>query len=635
MLCSGRIYRDLTNYLLKKSDLSTFGFIDLLDQHGFISLKSSMREGFKEMVSDESPFHESIHINIIVSLLKCMNPKFEDVVNRLNICKGFDSDYSYPYDLEDALLIWVNISLAHIGCDEIDDLSKELVNGYVLTCLLVMHKFANNDISQPSSHNNWNALMKILDLNNVVCVTGWAPDDSIESKSLIICMLACVYEICTPDLADGFQKKLKSSPTIFEVTTKTITFVEPMTTKSGSINVPKEDLILRNANTPKIIEINTETLSEPTISANIINEEEIAAKLEDQSDLQAWKKANNCIVLITAEAITPIQNTIIFKNKIELETESFEINLPGESNEIIATESDVVIGIDKNASSLGELAIQVAPDLITIHSESELYSDLVDSSLEGYNLELHPSINTPTEALHAETVNETYSVDLDNQLIEPLESSHDMIFHKTFPQHLHTEPPTIVGNHSDDSAIEDSPFSLQNMMATDLMRSFEYDTCSSDDIYDDEENDRLIQKSISMIESDDAYIQGHHGVTYDKGINLVDINGQSDHLFDPEVSNINSKLDSVNGENGRKFVGFSGEIIVDKEENKKFSVRPSTGFRTFPLPETEEEEDAAYFNHNEAAWKNAPKLSRSSSPIKLNYPPSDTYAGFTERIQVF
>ncbi|KAJ3417175.1 Calmodulin-regulated spectrin-associated protein 1 [Chytridiales sp. JEL 0842] len=87
------------------------GFLDTLMEHRYMDFKASFKDCVKDMIADRTPFFESIHSNIIEALMSSSmaSVKVEDVTSFLQTSFPKLAKKSiYPYDLEDALIIWSN-----------------------------------------------------------------------------------------------------------------------------------------------------------------------------------------------------------------------------------------------------------------------------------------------------------------------------------------------------------------------------------------------------------------------------------------------------------------------------------------------------------------------------------------------
>lgn len=218
VLCGGRLYALMCRFLIDTAPVCTFksihvspakaletGFLDVLVQNGSLNFKASMLESVKDMINESAPFYESIHNNIITALLSIMSNRVsvELVVDHLQVnFTSFDSAEMYPYDLEDAMLQWLNLCRSeasldkhitsrvkgNLPADDLDDLCKSADQGWIL-CLLLVKYFPH------VAEKNENILMNNRGANMLLLKTWlgrldppmwneWVPADSQESKKI-------------------------------------------------------------------------------------------------------------------------------------------------------------------------------------------------------------------------------------------------------------------------------------------------------------------------------------------------------------------------------------------------------------------------------------------------------------------
>ncbi|KAJ3116335.1 hypothetical protein HK100_001096 [Physocladia obscura] len=85
------------------------GFLDLLLAHKLLGFQESMKSCIGAMIKDNCPFYESIHSNIIEALMhhSIHDIHVNDIVSHIN--DKFPKHFAvknYPYDMEEALLLW-------------------------------------------------------------------------------------------------------------------------------------------------------------------------------------------------------------------------------------------------------------------------------------------------------------------------------------------------------------------------------------------------------------------------------------------------------------------------------------------------------------------------------------------------
>lgn len=133
-------------------------FLDKLIEMGLLNVQTSMIQSIREMVHDNNPFYESIHINVISALMEhdTRSHNLDSMVQYLDRSfETFDSAATYPYDIEDAILMWMNqcfnkfkqdentsVFLKDIRLSEFEDLAKDMDNGWMM-CMVIASYFRN------------------------------------------------------------------------------------------------------------------------------------------------------------------------------------------------------------------------------------------------------------------------------------------------------------------------------------------------------------------------------------------------------------------------------------------------------------------------------------------------------------
>ncbi|KAJ3131027.1 putative deoxyribonuclease tatdn3 [Physocladia obscura] len=85
-------------------------FLETLATHKHLDFRAGLKDAVKDMVSDRTPFYESIHSKIIENLISASLRKFTVELVSIHLRERFprhNPNYA-PYDLEDALLMWTN-----------------------------------------------------------------------------------------------------------------------------------------------------------------------------------------------------------------------------------------------------------------------------------------------------------------------------------------------------------------------------------------------------------------------------------------------------------------------------------------------------------------------------------------------
>ncbi|KAJ3127862.1 Calmodulin-regulated spectrin-associated protein 2 [Nowakowskiella sp. JEL0407] len=188
-LCSGEIYQNAIGLISKDNDfskVSKFCFLDVLMDLGALKFKKSMRKSVEEMVKDVQPFYESVHFNILESFMNVSTNKLTipRIVRELQFFPNFDSESVYPYDIEDALTIWINLNLNRfhevVGEElEVDDIVRGFAALKVAPALLKHY-----DESE--------------DLQKIITTTEMSLSQLIQSHRTLISHINAKYNIFIP-----------------------------------------------------------------------------------------------------------------------------------------------------------------------------------------------------------------------------------------------------------------------------------------------------------------------------------------------------------------------------------------------------------------------------------------------------
>ncbi|KAJ3299477.1 Calmodulin-regulated spectrin-associated protein 1 [Borealophlyctis nickersoniae] len=137
---------------IKSTKSEPLDFLDVLTTNGYLNFKTSLRESVRDMVADRNPFYESIHSNILEALMAARTHEItvESVVAHLRCFPTFDAGRLYPYDVEDAMLIWINQCIADFrssqsssDLEDLEDLAKDTIDGRGF-CLLFSSYFPSH-----------------------------------------------------------------------------------------------------------------------------------------------------------------------------------------------------------------------------------------------------------------------------------------------------------------------------------------------------------------------------------------------------------------------------------------------------------------------------------------------------------
>ncbi|KAI8927524.1 hypothetical protein BC831DRAFT_452210 [Entophlyctis helioformis] len=225
ILCTGRLYNLLARLLFDDAYVPTsiapfvdaadakreqtypaadMHFLETLMKNGYLNFQHSLMDSMRDMISDQTPFYESIHSNVISALLSVSlrHTGIDAVVSHLaDKFPGFDPSLMYPYDLEDAMLMWINQCLATakryytrqpaapspfaatqqpdegssssgasvLDLAELDDLGKDLHDGRALCMLLLVYfptsapttVFWGTPLSVDQCAHNWHIIKQI------------------------------------------------------------------------------------------------------------------------------------------------------------------------------------------------------------------------------------------------------------------------------------------------------------------------------------------------------------------------------------------------------------------------------------------------------------------------------------------
>ncbi|TPX63387.1 hypothetical protein SpCBS45565_g06658 [Spizellomyces sp. 'palustris'] len=155
ILCKGHLYRLAATALF---GCTCADYLDELTKNGYLKFKASLKESVRGMIADDTPFYESIHCNLIEALMaaSCADVSVGNIVDHIGKrFTTFDVSSIYPYDLEDALLVWANRCVIEMrettemeSVRELEDLVKDLSDGVIL-CGMVRYYFPALGILEP------------------------------------------------------------------------------------------------------------------------------------------------------------------------------------------------------------------------------------------------------------------------------------------------------------------------------------------------------------------------------------------------------------------------------------------------------------------------------------------------------
>jgi hypothetical protein len=201
-LCSCVLYSFLDSVMLQKQDEildlsikeTNFQFLDHLMELGLLNIQSNT---IKDMIQDQNPFYESIHINIISAFMEWETKSYDmdELVTYMDRhFVGFDSGMTYPFDMEDCLTMWMNqcfpvlyesYGLEDLRDYEFEDVAKDLDDGWMLP-LLIGHYFqldvsqiiAKKHLNSGEKQRNYEILQTMLSNQLTLGIhPPWLPND--------------------------------------------------------------------------------------------------------------------------------------------------------------------------------------------------------------------------------------------------------------------------------------------------------------------------------------------------------------------------------------------------------------------------------------------------------------------------
>ncbi|KAJ3154000.1 Calmodulin-regulated spectrin-associated protein 1 [Geranomyces variabilis] len=290
-LCSGHLYAAVASQIFGETSPE---YLDHLTAHGYLKFKSSLRDSISDMIADDTPFYEvkrfitvsqsqfiatafliirafwieqSIHCNLMEALItaSCRNVGIGNIVDHIRRrFPTFNIAALYPYDLEDALLIWSNQCLAQLRkeatnalssssplaqamCDthDVDELGPGFSDGGVfclITCLYLPNaceRHMHHLLTPASRLANWSAFTSVCHDQPDIDVT-WSADELASAEHAtpgstgavrliymsIVCQLFCAFqhgdgpdaraaiEMLEASLAQGSKKAVKAESAI-------------------------------------------------------------------------------------------------------------------------------------------------------------------------------------------------------------------------------------------------------------------------------------------------------------------------------------------------------------------------------------------------------------------------------------
>ncbi|KAJ3160887.1 Calmodulin-regulated spectrin-associated protein 1 [Geranomyces michiganensis] len=198
-LCSGRLYEAVASQIFGEASPE---YLDHLTTHGYLKFKSSLRDSIRDMIADDTPFYESIHCNLMEALIaaSCRGVGVGNIVDHIRKrFPAFNIAALYPYDLEDALLIWTNQCLALIRKEaasalpassrfaqtvmetpDVDELGPGFSDGRVFCLMMCLYlhnaceRHMRHLLTSDARLANWTAFTSMCQDHNAIDVT-WSP----------------------------------------------------------------------------------------------------------------------------------------------------------------------------------------------------------------------------------------------------------------------------------------------------------------------------------------------------------------------------------------------------------------------------------------------------------------------------
>ena len=410
ILCSTQLYRFLTSNILgdghySEADVKSFkdqpirsligtDFFDILMHKGYLKAQPHFMESLREMVSDTTPFYESIHSNVITALLRSSFDSFpiDNVVDHLKtVFEGFDSSLMYPYDLEDSMLIWLNQCIlyakrnlgkfAQVALDgsleslpDVEDLGKDLMDGRVLCLLLMLYFGDKNDtacfaktLTTGQREQNYK-LIDDISTNRLLVVVPWKMCEFVNDKK-DACYSSGNSTILTSYLLDVFRQ----------------------CQGRGAISTPKEGKgCALTPNTEKIHTTTTKSIKKGKAKLREIQSKEnltgVALEAEDNSRIGAQEKPTES-ALTLEKTITALKSPRTVKLRKYKETISNHLVEPVKPPTPIShdvTQEIPIKGVEPKERNDSAVSIphQAESDTFSHKPEFECKKDRYNASME-------------------------------------------------------------------------------------------------------------------------------------------------------------------------------------------------------------------------------------------------------------
>ncbi|KAH6571802.1 hypothetical protein BSLG_009221 [Batrachochytrium salamandrivorans] len=245
-----------------KTDLE---FLETLMTNGYLHFQHSLMDSLRDIICDQIPFYESIHANVISALLSASvrHVDIGSIVAHLSDhFVGYDASLMYPYNLEDAMLVWTNQCLIAakryhqsksqdstspnreiVEMAELDDLGQDLYDGRAINVLLMTYyPDETNELEPPAVWkpslsskqilSNWERVAKLtschmgihrqillpLDLQEIETQrkTSSSGVNTTSICALFISFMVDVFQVCC-QRTPAVQVKMAATPRVRRV----------------------------------------------------------------------------------------------------------------------------------------------------------------------------------------------------------------------------------------------------------------------------------------------------------------------------------------------------------------------------------------------------------------------------------
>ncbi|KAJ3175240.1 Calmodulin-regulated spectrin-associated protein 1 [Geranomyces variabilis] len=270
-LCSGRLYEAAASLIFGETSPE---YLDHLTTHGYLKFKSSLRDSIRDMIADDTPFYEV----------------------KTRRFPTFNIAALYPYDLEDALMIWSNQCLAQLRKEapnalptpsplaqalrdtpDVDEPGPGFSDGRVFCLIMCLYlpnacaRHMRHLLTPESRLANWTAFTSVCHDQPGIDVT-WSADELASAEHAspgsstgavrliymsIVCQLFCAFQSENGPDALAAIKMLELSLTT--------------TTRRRSKKSVKAELAIRNSGNQFLQKTSSRTESKVT-SKEVVNE---------------------------------------------------------------------------------------------------------------------------------------------------------------------------------------------------------------------------------------------------------------------------------------------------------------------------------------------------------------------------